>query len=170
MTVVYESRAYDRHYADTLTDEDGDPSTAEQLLPLGYDELRKLAAAKLAQEKPDQTRQATAVFQPSAPRNLWPRRLLAVDAFAQTGGRATGVWTNYYLGTNRKATLSAAMLGKQPIPMMSPWLLIAVPLTSTTRRPYPFPTIPKEAEEEGHDRVRHQNCISIVSTSPPASG
>ena len=32
--------------------ESGDPSAAEQLLPLVYDELRKLAAAKLAHEKP----------------------------------------------------------------------------------------------------------------------
>ena len=39
--------------------EQGDPSAAEQLLPLVYDELRKLAAAKLAQEKPGQTLQAT---------------------------------------------------------------------------------------------------------------
>ena len=37
----------------------GDPSAVEQLLPLVYDELRKLAAAKLAQEKPGQTLQAT---------------------------------------------------------------------------------------------------------------
>jgi len=41
--------------------EDGDPSAAELLLPLVYDELRKLAAAKLAQEKPGQTLQATAL-------------------------------------------------------------------------------------------------------------
>ncbi len=39
--------------------ESGDTSAAEQLLPLVYDELRKLAAAKLAQEKPGQTLQAT---------------------------------------------------------------------------------------------------------------
>ena len=32
--------------------EQGDPSAAERLLPLVYDELRKLAAAKLANEKP----------------------------------------------------------------------------------------------------------------------
>src|SRR5437588_9618262 len=37
----------------------GDPHAAEQLLPLVYDELRKLAAHKLAQEKPGQTLQAT---------------------------------------------------------------------------------------------------------------
>lgn len=41
--------------------EDGDPNAAEQLLPLVYDELRKLAAAKMAQEKPGQTLQATAL-------------------------------------------------------------------------------------------------------------
>jgi len=41
--------------------EQGDPSAAELLLPLVYEELRKLAAAKLAQEKPGQTLQATAL-------------------------------------------------------------------------------------------------------------
>ena len=37
----------------------GDPRAAEQLLPLIYDELRKLASARLAAEKPGQTLQAT---------------------------------------------------------------------------------------------------------------
>jgi RNA polymerase sigma factor (TIGR02999 family) len=41
--------------------EQGDPHAAEQLLPLVYDELRKLAAARLAREKPGQTLQATAL-------------------------------------------------------------------------------------------------------------
>jgi len=41
--------------------EQGDPRAAEQLLPLVYDELRKLAAQKMAQEKPGQTLQATAL-------------------------------------------------------------------------------------------------------------
>ena len=41
--------------------EQGDPLAAEQLLPLVYDELRQLAAQKLAQEKPGQTLQATAL-------------------------------------------------------------------------------------------------------------
>jgi RNA polymerase sigma factor (TIGR02999 family) len=41
--------------------ERGDPHAAAQLLPLVYDELRKLAAQKLAQEKPGQTLQATAL-------------------------------------------------------------------------------------------------------------
>lgn len=41
--------------------ESGDPSAAGQLLPLVYDELRKLAAQKMAQEKPGQTLEATAL-------------------------------------------------------------------------------------------------------------
>jgi hypothetical protein len=39
----------------------GDPHAAEQLLPLVYDELRRLAAQRLAQEKPGQTLQPTAL-------------------------------------------------------------------------------------------------------------
>jgi RNA polymerase sigma factor (TIGR02999 family) len=41
--------------------EQGDPHAAEQLLPLVYSELRKLAAERMAQEKPGQTLQATAL-------------------------------------------------------------------------------------------------------------
>src|SRR3954470_12258770 len=41
--------------------EHGDPLAAGQLLPLVYDELRKLAARRLAREKPGQTLQATAL-------------------------------------------------------------------------------------------------------------
>src|SRR5271157_1764914 len=41
--------------------EQGDPHAAEQLLPLVYEELRKLAAQRLAEEKPGQTLQPTAL-------------------------------------------------------------------------------------------------------------
>src|SRR5579864_4616444 len=41
--------------------EQGDPAAASELLPLVYEELRKLAAARLTQEKPGQTLQATAL-------------------------------------------------------------------------------------------------------------
>src|SRR6266545_6497489 len=41
--------------------EQGDPHAAEQLLPLVYDELRRLAAQRLAQEQPGQTLDATAL-------------------------------------------------------------------------------------------------------------
>ena len=53
--------------------EQGDPSAAEQLLPVVYDELRKLAAQKMAQEKPGQTLQATALVHEAY------IRLVAVD-------------------------------------------------------------------------------------------
>jgi RNA polymerase sigma factor (TIGR02999 family) len=48
--------------------EEGDPHAAEELLPLVYDELRKLAAQKLAHEKPGQTLQATALVHEAYPR------------------------------------------------------------------------------------------------------
>ena len=54
------------------TIEEGDPSAAEQLLPLVYDELRTLAAHKLAQEKPGQTLQATALVHEAYVRLLGP--------------------------------------------------------------------------------------------------
>jgi len=41
--------------------EDGDPSAADELLPLVYEELRKLAAVRMANESPDHTLQATAL-------------------------------------------------------------------------------------------------------------
>jgi RNA polymerase sigma factor (TIGR02999 family) len=41
--------------------ESGDPTASDQLLPLVYDELRRLAAARLANEKPGQTLEATAL-------------------------------------------------------------------------------------------------------------
>ena len=41
--------------------EQGDPHAAEQLLPLVYDELRRLATERMAQERPGQTLQATAL-------------------------------------------------------------------------------------------------------------
>jgi RNA polymerase sigma factor (TIGR02999 family) len=44
-----------------LSDIHGDPAAAERLLPLIYDELRKLATARLSNEKPGQTLQATAL-------------------------------------------------------------------------------------------------------------
>jgi RNA polymerase sigma factor (TIGR02999 family) len=61
--------------------ESGDPSAAEQLLPLVYDELRKLAAAKLAHEKPGQTLQATALVHEAYV------RLVDADKAQQWGSR-----------------------------------------------------------------------------------
>lgn len=50
----------------------GDPDAAERLLPLVYGELRKLAAAKLAQEKPGQTLEATALVHEAYLRLIGP--------------------------------------------------------------------------------------------------
>jgi DNA-binding GntR family transcriptional regulator len=44
---------------------EGDPEAASQLLPLVYDELRKLAAQRLARESPGQTLQPTALVHES---------------------------------------------------------------------------------------------------------
>jgi RNA polymerase sigma factor (TIGR02999 family) len=61
--------------------EQGDPRAAEQLLPLVYGELRKLAAQKLAQEKPGQTLQATALVHEAY------LRLVDTDAAQQWNSR-----------------------------------------------------------------------------------
>src|SRR5205085_6850497 len=63
---IFEPRAIDSRAMADVTQilnaiEQGDPRAAEQLLPLVYDELRKLAAERMAQEKPGQTLQATAL-------------------------------------------------------------------------------------------------------------
>ncbi len=47
--------------------EKGDSKTAEELLPLVFQELRKVAAAKMAQEQPGQTLQPTALVHEEAP-------------------------------------------------------------------------------------------------------
>src|SRR5687767_4198155 len=59
--------------------EGGDSAAAERLLPLVYDELRKLAAAKLAQEKPGQTLQATALVHEAYLRLVGPLQSEASD-------------------------------------------------------------------------------------------
>jgi hypothetical protein len=61
--------------------EHGDPAAAERLLPLVYNELRKLAAAKLSNEKPGQTLQATALVHEAYV------RLVDIDESQQWNGR-----------------------------------------------------------------------------------
>jgi RNA polymerase sigma factor (TIGR02999 family) len=68
----------------------GDRQAAEQLLPLVYDELRKLAAAKLAHEQPGQTLQATALVHEAylklvgdQPQRQWPGRTYFFGAAAE---------------------------------------------------------------------------------------
>ena len=76
--------------------EHGDPAASERLLPLVYDELRKLAAAKLASEKPGQTLQATALVHEaylrlvgSEPTQQWNNRWHFFAAAAEAMRRIT---------------------------------------------------------------------------------
>src|SRR5512139_3877997 len=57
----------------------GQPQAAEELLPLVYDELRRIAAAKMAREQPGQTLQPTA---------------LVHEAWLRLGGDAQPAWQN----------------------------------------------------------------------------
>jgi len=70
--------------------ERGDPKAADQLLPLVYDELRRLAAAKMTRERPDQTLQPTA---------------LVHEAWLRLGGDDQPVWQNraHFLGAASEA-------------------------------------------------------------------
>lgn len=54
----------------------GDPHAAEQLLPLVYDDLRRLAAQRIAKEKPGQTLEATALVHEAYLRLVDPNRAL----------------------------------------------------------------------------------------------
>jgi RNA polymerase sigma factor (TIGR02999 family) len=65
----------------------GNPQAAEQLLPLVYDELRKLAAARLAHEKPGQTLQATALVHEAY------LRLIGQDSGARS--QESGKWNSH---------------------------------------------------------------------------
>ena len=65
--------------------EQGDPHAAEQLLPLVYDELRKLAAQKLAQEKPGHTLEATALVHEAYLRLVVPPRGAGQPLVKSTG-------------------------------------------------------------------------------------
>ena len=65
--------------------EQGDPHAAAQLLPLIYDELRQLAAQKLAQEKPGQTLEATALVHEVY------LRLMGEESLGECGRRAGGL-------------------------------------------------------------------------------
>lgn len=69
--------------------EQGDPAAAEQLLPLVYDELRKLAAQKIAQEQPGQTLQATALVHEAYLRLVTPTK-----SPPSQGGEKEGVQWN----------------------------------------------------------------------------
>ena len=69
--------------------EQGDPQAASQLLPLVYDELRQLAAAQMAHEKPGQTLDATALVHEAYLRLVTPAQS-ASDGTTHPVARAPG--------------------------------------------------------------------------------
>jgi RNA polymerase sigma factor (TIGR02999 family) len=68
--------------------EQGDPNAAAQLLPLVYDELRKLAAAKMATERPDHTLDATALVHEAYLRLVGDRAYVDHRHFFRVAARA----------------------------------------------------------------------------------
>src|SRR5829696_6018729 len=68
--------------------EQGDSRAAEQLLPLVYDELRRLAAARLAREKPGQTFEATALVHEAYLRLVGDQRFANRRHFFAAAARA----------------------------------------------------------------------------------
>jgi hypothetical protein len=82
--------------------EQGDPHAAAQLLPLVYDDLRRLAAEKMAKGKPGQTLEATALVHEAylrlvdvAKASHWDGRghfFAAAEALGVSPGKATQVW------------------------------------------------------------------------------
>ena len=75
----------------------GNPAAAEELLPLVYDELRKLAAAKLAHEKPGQTLQPTALVHEAY------LRLVATSDQAATSGEQKWNSHGHFFGAAAEA-------------------------------------------------------------------
>jgi hypothetical protein len=76
--------------------EQGDPHAAEQLLPLVYDELRRLAARKMIREKSGQTLQANRPGSRSVPTAGWQGRgapLGQPRAFFRRGSRCAASWS-----------------------------------------------------------------------------
>jgi RNA polymerase sigma factor (sigma-70 family) len=81
----------------------GDPHAAEQLLPLVYDKLRKLAAQKLAQEKPGQTLDATALVH-----EAYLRLVGSPCSPLPSGGEGLGVRGDVAHFANRRHFFAAA--------------------------------------------------------------
>jgi len=84
LLALFSSGTYDAHQVSDVTRildavERGEPQAAEELLPLVYEELRRLAAARMARERPGQTLQATG---------------LVHEAWLRLGGEAQTIWQN----------------------------------------------------------------------------
>ena len=78
--------------------EQGDPQAADQLLPLVYDELRKLAAARVAAETPGQTLDATALVHEAYLRLVGDQRFDDLGHFFVAASEAMRAFWSTMLG------------------------------------------------------------------------
>ena len=92
--------------------EEGDPSAAEQLLPLVYDELRKLAANRMAQERLDHTLQSTALVHEAYV------RLLDRETVERWNSRGHGAWETLHRPQRRTTPASRRT---DPRTATAPW-------------------------------------------------
>jgi RNA polymerase sigma factor (TIGR02999 family) len=93
--------------------ESGDPSAAHQLLPLVYEELRKLAAQKLAHEKPGQSLQATALVHEAYLRLVDVGQIQQWDSRGHFFAAAAEAMRRILVEHARKRARRAAILGPQ---------------------------------------------------------
>jgi len=135
--------------------ESGDPAATEQLLPLVYDELRKLAAARLAQEKPGQTLQATALVHEAYLRLVKP----GVGS-QETGDRERGTGDS-------EASLSPDLCRLAPVAFISRGHFFAA-AAEAMRRILVDIARRKNAEKRGGNPARHDlHDIEIVAAEIP---
>jgi RNA polymerase sigma factor (TIGR02999 family) len=107
--------------------EAGDPAAAEQLLPLVYEELRKLAAAKLRQEKPGQTLQATALVHEAYMRLLDVEKAKNWDSRGHFFSAAAEAMRRILIEHARKRRRRQAIQGRQ---VLLDNLVLAMPMPS----------------------------------------
>ena len=95
--------------------EGGDPSASDRLLPLVYDELRRLANAKLAQEKPGQTLQATALVHEAYLRLVGPRETVEWNGRGHFFGAAAEAMRRILIENARRKKRIKHGEGRQPV-------------------------------------------------------
>jgi DNA-directed RNA polymerase specialized sigma24 family protein len=132
----------------------GDPTAAEQLLPLVYDELRKLAAAKLQHEKPGQTLQATALVHEAY------LRLVAAPGVRSQGS-----------GVGEQGTSSQVSTPDPRSPTPSAWNSrghFFAAAAEAMRRILVDSARRKKADKRGSDAVRHElHDIEVAAAEIP---
>jgi RNA polymerase sigma factor (TIGR02999 family) len=95
--------------------ESGDPSAAEQLLPLVYEELRKLAASRLAEEKPGQTLQATALVHEAYLRLVDSEKVVSWNSRGHFFGAAAEAMRRILVERARRKRGPKAGGGRRPV-------------------------------------------------------